>query len=120
VATKKKAKAKSKKKTTKKTKSKVANGSGGRTPDFNMEQQKEVHSAREGSLRGDCVVLLTGGGTIKQVEGLVRKFDVKRNKKSDTVERRAYELIRIMNFQLGHGVKHNSETGVIKITGRAA
>lgn len=67
------------------------------------------------TLRGRCVSLLKGGATFAEVEQLVRDFDQERGKKSEFVERRAYELVRIMHYYLGWGIEHNQETGVIKL-----
>lgn len=67
------------------------------------------------SLRAQARELLLGGATFAQVEQLVERFDKERGKDSENVERRAYELVRIMHYYLGYGVSHDQETGEIKI-----
>lgn len=67
------------------------------------------------SLRGQCVVLLTEGATFAQIEKLVNSFDGARGSSPGNLERRTYELIRIMHYYLGYGMTHNAESGVIKL-----
>lgn len=71
------------------------------------------------TLRGQCVTLLKEGATFKEVEELVVRFDQDRNKKPEHVERRAYELVRIMHYYVGYGISHDMETGIIKLHKRA-
>jgi len=73
------------------------------------------------SLRGRAVTLLAkdkdgnGGATLGQVKSLIEKFDLKRGKgNAETIDRRAYELVRIMHYYLGYGITKN-EDGVITI-----
>lgn len=59
------------------------------------------------TLRQRCVTLLIkeSGATFKQVEALVEKFDRDRGREPQSVERRAYELVRIMHYYLGYGIR---------------
>ena len=71
---------------------------------------------QDGSLRASCVSLLIGdGATLAEVVKLVEEFDARRGKAVGNVERRAYELVRIMHYYLGYGMKHNAETGKIRL-----
>lgn len=70
------------------------------------------------SLRALTITALSekGGKTFKEVEAIVRDFDAARGKTSTTVERRAYELIRLINSANGYGIKHDPKTGKIQVT----
>lgn len=84
---------------------------------FNFAPTNEIKTLRDtDTLRGRCVALLTEGGTFEQVEDLVREFDERAGKESKNVTRRAYELVRIMHYYLGYGIRHDLETGIIKLT----
>ena len=74
---------------------------------------REVRSAE--SLRGQCVTLLKKGATFDQIQKLCASFDKKRGVTSESIERRAYELVRIMHHYLGYGLKHNEGSGVITL-----
>ena len=67
------------------------------------------------SLRGQCVTMLKKGAKFADVEQLVVDFDKEHKRKPKHVERRAYELVRIMHYYLGWGVGHDPKTGVIKL-----
>lgn len=69
----------------------------------------------ETSLRGRCITLLTKGATFEQVQDLVREFDVDTERTTGNVERRAYEIVRIMHYYLGWGIDHDQKTGIIKL-----
>ena len=66
------------------------------------------------TLRGQCVDLLRGGAKFSKVEALVEKYDRSKGRKSHDVERRAYELVRIMHYYLGYGINHDTD-GTIKL-----
>lgn len=69
-----------------------------------------------GSLRAICLQRLLEGARFDTVVRLVEKFDSGRGKgNGETIERRAYELVRIMHYQLGYGVSHDETTGMIKV-----
>lgn len=69
----------------------------------------------EDSLRGRTVAMLKKGGTLPQVKQLIKVFDHDRGKgNAKTIDRRAYELVRIMHYYLGYGVRKNDK-GVITI-----
>ena len=67
------------------------------------------------TLRGRCTALLKGGATFADVKALVEEFDREHGKPSKYVERRAYELVRIMHYYLGYGIEHNQGTDIIKL-----
>jgi hypothetical protein len=70
----------------------------------------------EGSLRTLCLARLKEGARFDTVIRLVEKFDSNRGKgNQETIERRAYELVRIMHYQLGYGVSHDETTGMIRV-----
>lgn len=70
----------------------------------------------EGSLRTLCLAKLLAGAKFDAVVKLVEKFDTNRGKgNGETIERRAYELVRIMHYQLGYGIKHDETTGLIQV-----
>ncbi len=70
------------------------------------------------TLRGQCVDLLKTGAKFPQVEALVERFDASKGRPSKFVERRAYELVRIMHYYLGYGIGH--QDGIIKLHTREA
>ncbi len=83
---------------------------------FPFNGKDSIRSIRSsGTLRGQCVALLTGGATFAKVEALVEQFDADRGKVSKHVLRRAYELVRIMHYYVGYGVDHDQATGLIKL-----
>lgn len=69
------------------------------------------------TLRGRCATLLLAGGNFEDVKSLVRQFNEERAKPAseEKVERRAYELVRIMHYYLNYGINHNIETGLIQL-----
>jgi hypothetical protein len=70
----------------------------------------------DGSLRTLCLAKLSEGAKFDAVIKLVEKFDAGRGKgNAETIERRAYELVRIMHYQLGYGIKHDETTGLIQV-----
>ena len=83
---------------------------------FPFNGRDNMRSIRDnGTLRAECVKLLQKGATFKEVEDLVVKFDAERGKKSEHVERRAYELVRLMHYHIGYGIAHDQKTGEIKL-----
>ena len=67
------------------------------------------------SLRAQAVTLLKSGATFSGVEDLVRKFDADRGKgNAEAIERRAYDLVRILHYIVGYGIKTDAE-GIITI-----
>jgi hypothetical protein len=83
---------------------------------FTFAPSNEVKAVRDPeTLRGRCVVLLEKGATFSAVEDLVVEFDKKAGKTSENVTRRAYELVRIMHYYLGWGIKHDMATGIISL-----
>lgn len=79
-----------------------------------MKSQKAPKG--DGSLRTLCLARLKEGARFDTVIRLVEKFDSNRGKgNNETIERRAYELVRIMHYQLGYGVSHDETTGMIRV-----
>jgi len=75
----------------------------------------------EGSLRTLCLAKLLEGAKFDAVIRLVEKFDAGRGKgNAETIERRAYELVRIMHYQLGYGISHDETTGLIQVYTKAS
>ena len=67
------------------------------------------------SLRGQAHAALKTGATFDEIRKLVVAFDKKRGIVSETIERRTYELIRIMHHYLGYGLRYNEGTGIITL-----
>lgn len=81
-----------------------------------------VKAARPDSLRERVLKkMLDKGLTYEQVVEVVKAFDAERLGAGKDIrgsdnhpERRAYEVIRIIHYILGYGLKHDAETGIIK------
>lgn len=85
---------------------------------FSLKPIEKVRQLKEKkTLRFRCAELLKIGATFEDVKNLVKEFNEERNKPTSDikVERRAYELIRIMHYYLNYGIKHDVETGFIKL-----
>lgn len=83
---------------------------------FPFHGSEHLRSMRDlKTLRGRCVPLLKIGAAFSEIEALVEAFDQDRGRPSKNVERRAYELVRIMHYYLGYGIDHDPVTGVIKL-----
>jgi hypothetical protein len=68
------------------------------------------------TLRSLCYDRMLKGCTFPDVITLIKDFDAGRGKgNSNTIERRAYELVRLMHYALGYGISHDEATGVIKL-----
>lgn len=68
------------------------------------------------TLRSLCYARMLKGCTFPEVITLIKEFDAGRGKGNDnTIERRAYELVRLMHYALGFGISHDESTGVIKL-----
>lgn len=91
-------------------------------PDAEIRECKgtaRTSTADKRTLRQRCVDLLhtETGATFKQVENMVATFDKERGREpsdAERLERRTYELIRIMHYYLGYGIRQ-SEDGRIAI-----
>ncbi len=81
---------------------------------FNLPLQSEVRSIRPGTLRYQAAELLKSGATFEQIEDLVRNFDDEREKTSETVSRRAYEVVRLLHTFIGYGLRED-DNGVITL-----
>jgi hypothetical protein len=85
---------------------------------FTLKPTEKVRSLKDpNTLRGRCAALLKAGGNFEDVKSLVRQFNDERNKPAPEikVERRAYELVRIMHYYLNYGINHDIQTGLIKL-----
>lgn len=68
------------------------------------------------SLRAMCFHLMSKGCKFQDVVTLIRDFDAGRGKgNANTIDRRAYELVRIMHYTLGYGIAHDETTGDLKL-----
>jgi hypothetical protein len=68
------------------------------------------------TLRSLCYARMLKGCTFTDVITLIKDFDSGRGKgNANTIERRAYELVRLMHYALGFGIEHNEATGVLKL-----
>lgn len=68
------------------------------------------------SLRSLCYARMNKGCTYRDVVSLIEQFDAGRGKgNANTIDRRAYELIRLMHYALGFGISHDEATGQIKL-----
>lgn len=86
---------------------------------FTFAPDEEITTLKDpNTLRGRCVVLLKQGATFEQVKELVLQFDKDTGRKTvpEFVGRRAYELVRILHYHLGYGIKHDIESGIIQLT----
>lgn len=75
-------------------------------------------SGDERTLRQRCVDLLKRGSTFDKIERLVVDFDKDRGKKSEHVERRAYELVRLMHYYLGYGLRQDDKGRIFLVSSR--
>lgn len=78
---------------------------------FVFKPLDEIRVPKADTLRGRAVALLKGGATLEEIEKLVKTFDKDRKKDQKNVERRAYELVRLIHYYLGYGLKQ--EDGLI-------
>lgn len=84
---------------------------------FVFKPENFIRTCKPKTLRGDCVKLLLKGAAFSQVEDLVKSFDKGRDRKaSETVERRAYELVRIMHYYLGYGIRQEDNGKIVIYT----
>lgn len=87
---------------------------------FPYDGDDRLRTIRQGpTLRAGCIKLLEKGATFDQVKELVVAFDKQRDKPVKSLERRAYEIVRIMHYYLGYGLDHDMETGIITLHTRA-
>lgn len=87
---------------------------------FNFPVKSEIKPARPGTLRYRVLAkLLDGGLTFSQVIDEVKSFDADRRAagvdmrgSDENPDRRAYEIVRIIHYYLGYGLRQSPE-GVI-------
>lgn len=72
---------------------------------FRFKPAKEQRAFNKASLRGRAVDALLNGASFAEMQALVEEFDADRKKVPHNVERRAYELVRIVHYYLGYGLK---------------
>lgn len=90
---------------------------------FNFPPLAEIKQPRAGTLRDRVLSQLTVRGlTFEEVVVLVQDFDTDRKSEGkdlhgsdEHAERRAYEILRIIHYVLGYGMRHDVETGLIKV-----
>lgn len=84
---------------------------------FNFDPADKIKEIRDpNSLRGRVADLLKKGATFDQIEATVLEFDAWRGVEPKNVTRRAYEVTRLLHYYVGYGLKHDVETGIIKLT----
>lgn len=67
------------------------------------------------SLRSLCYSKMIKGCKYSDVVQIVEQFDAGRGKgNANTIDRRAYELVRLMHYALGFGI-HHAEDGTLKL-----
>lgn len=83
---------------------------------FIFKPMQETVSPKANTLRAAALELLKGGATFGQVENLVKKFDEKRGKEPFNLVPRTYELIRIVHYYLGYGLKQDDKGDITAYT----
>lgn len=63
----------------------------------------------ENSLRGRAVTLLKAGAYFTDVVALVKQFDKDRGHGPGHQERRAYEVVRLLHYYVGYGLKQDAD-----------
>jgi hypothetical protein len=101
------------------TEAKPAAKAPGRIRDFNFKPFSVHRVPRDGSYLAEALARLTKGCQYADMVALVNELDAKRGrgtlaKGSDSVDRRAYELIRDLHFLNGYGIRHNPDNGLIE------
>lgn len=88
----------------------------GRARDFNFKPFSVHRVPREGSYLSEGLSILSGSGCqFQDILNLVKDLDAKLNRGNpDSVDRRAYELIRDLHNLNGYGIHHDLSTGVIR------
>lgn len=64
---------------------------------------------RAESLRGRAAAALKKGATYQEIVELVNQFDKDRGSSPGNVERRAYELIRLLHYYVGYGMRQDDK-----------
>ena len=88
-----------------------AKKSNGRKRSFVFEARDDVQEPRSwNSLRGRVLKkMLNGGIAFDEVIDEVKRFDADRGVAEKFVERRAYEVVRLIHFYLGYGLDEEGE-----------
>lgn len=88
-----------------------------RRMDFNFKPMSAQKVPEGDSLRAQAFRKLNteNGVKFETIVKLVEKFDTDRGSgNSNTIERRAYELVRLVHYACGYGLEHNEVTGTIR------
>lgn len=64
---------------------------------------------REKSLRGRAAEVLLKGATFEEIIAVVSKFDEDRGSTPGHVERRAYEVVRLLHYYTGYGLREEGD-----------
>lgn len=90
----------------------------GREKHFNFPVGPEIKESRGDTLRTRVRDLLqsSGGATFDEVIAVVKKFDDDRNIAQKNVDRRAYEVVRILHYVLGYGLTQNSDGKIFLVS----
>lgn len=78
---------------------------------FKFPPTSKVTPPRAGTLRALVLELLSRdtGGTFAEVLEMVKTFDGQRGVEEKNVERRAYEVIRLLHYYNGYGLAHEGD-----------
>ncbi len=76
---------------------------------FDEELYKQRGTPRKDSLRDKALRKLNRktGASLTEIETLVNEFDAGRGKAPFNVERRAYELVRLVHYYMGYGLSQD-------------
>lgn len=80
-----------------------------RTKVFRFPVGDEIKKTKPGTLRASVVDALRAGATFEEVVLVVQVFDAKRNVAEKNIERRAYEVIRLVHFWCGYGLRQEGD-----------
>lgn len=75
-----------------------------------------TNSKDKRSLRHRAVDLLLKGASFTEVVALVKQFDKECGKEPKFLDRRAYELVRIVHYYLGYGLRQDSSGRITAYT----
>lgn len=81
---------------------------------FKFPAEKEIRPPKAGTLRAQVLEAMRRGVTYNDVVMLVKDFDRQRGVDEKNVERRAYEVVRLLHYYCGYGMDQDVN-GVIKI-----
>lgn len=78
---------------------------------FDADRFADHGTPRKGSLRESAVkkLMRKSGATLAEIEALVVEFDEARDKEPFNVERRAYELVRLVHYWMGYRLSQDGK-----------